>query len=144
MPVFGARRLAVWRHWWPFGGREREAVGEGAHEGEREVLQAALKALAKGSPTSMKVTLQQLAAGRSKNLEECLKMEFRLVHRFLEAPDFAEGVRALLEDKDGEPKWSPGSLSAVTKAAVESYFTPLPEGTPELTFGGRKKKRSRL
>jgi len=121
-----------------------EAVGEGAPEGEREVLQVALKALAKGSPTSMKVTLQQLAAGRSKSLEECLKMEFRLVHRFLEAPDFAEGVRALLEDKDGEPKWSPGSLSAVTKAAVESYFAPLPEGIPELAFGGRKKRRSRL
>ena len=116
-----------------------EAPASAAAAGEREVLQAALKALAKGSPTSLKVTLQQLAMGRLKSLEECLRMEFRLVHRFLRAPDFAEGVRALLEDKDGEPQWSPGSLSAVTKASVDAYFAPLPEGE-ELALGGRARK----
>lgn len=46
--------------------------------------------------------------------------------------DFAEGVRALLVDRDNTPVWNPSSLKDVTEERVASYFTSL--GGLELTL----------
>ena len=80
----------------------------------------------KMSPTSMKVSLRMLREGRNKSLEECLKMEYRLVRRCCEDNDFYEGVRALLVDKDNNPKWEPKDLENVDQAMLDRYFSPLP------------------
>jgi enoyl-CoA hydratase len=40
-------------------------------------------------------------------------MEFRLALRVLKTPDFREGVRAALVDKERSPKWQPSSLAGV-------------------------------
>ena len=45
-----------------------------------------------------------------ESLKECLEMEFKMVVRGCIYPDFYEGVRALLVDKDNLPKWNPGVL----------------------------------
>lgn len=89
--------------------------------------------LRKKSPTSLKVTLQQLRNGKSLTLDECLKMEYRMVLRFLQGHDFYEGVRAVIVDKDQNPKWQPSELSEVTQEMVEAYFAPL-KGRKELSF----------
>ena len=39
--------------------------------------------------------------------------------RFLD-PDFYEGVRAALIDKDGNPQWSPNSIN--DSIQIDSYF----------------------
>lgn len=52
-------------------------------------------------------------------------MEFRLSQRFVHGHDFAEGVRAVLIDKDNRPVWKPSDLASVTEEQVESYFRPL-------------------
>jgi enoyl-CoA hydratase len=57
-----------------------------------------------------------------------MRLEYRLVHRFVAGHDFREGVRALIIDKDNRPKWRPSSLEDVTAADVEAYFRPLPGG----------------
>ena len=57
-----------------------------------------------------------------------MRLEYRLVHRFMAGHDFREGVRALLIDKDRRPKWQPNRLEDVSEAAVEAYFAPLPGG----------------
>jgi enoyl-CoA hydratase len=46
-------------------------------------------------------------------LAEVLVDDYRTLGRLLARPDFAEGVRAQLIDKDGRPKWSPVSLEAL-------------------------------
>ena len=42
---------------------------------------------------------------------------------FMNTPDFYEGVRAVLVDKDGLPKWHPDKLEALTHSDIEHYFT---------------------
>ena len=51
---------------------------------------------------------------------------------FMAGEDFYEGIRALLVDKDRQPKWSPAELAEVTPALVEAHFRPL--GARDLTF----------
>lgn len=78
------------------------------------------------SPTSLKVTLRQLRLGRRlPDFEAAMRLEFRLVQRFMADGDFFEGVRAQIIDKDQRPRWSPERLEAVTEAAVDAYFAPL-------------------
>lgn len=79
------------------------------------------------SPTSLKVTFEEIHRGANLSLIECLKMEYRLVVRHLENSDFKEGVRALLIDKDQQPKWNPPTLEKVTEERVQSFFVKLPD-----------------
>ena len=51
--------------------------------------------------------------------------DYRLGCRFLDGRDFYEGVRAVLVDKDNEPRWQPGALAEVDDATVAAYFAPL-------------------
>ena len=90
--------------------------------------QAQLETLATKSPTSLAVTFRQLRAGAALDFDEAMRLEYRLVHRFMAGHDFREGVRALIIDKDNRPQWRPATLDGVTAADVEAYFRPLPSG----------------
>jgi enoyl-CoA hydratase len=57
-----------------------------------------------------------------------VRLEYRLVQRFLAGHDFREGIRALIIDKDNQPRWRPELLAEVSPVAVDAYFAPLPEG----------------
>lgn len=78
------------------------------------------------SPTSMKVTLKEISLGAKLSLAECLRMEFRLGNHHVIKSDFAEGVRALLIDKDNQPKWNPPTLEAVSDDIVNKFFEKVP------------------
>lgn len=85
------------------------------------------------SPTSLKVALRQLTEGALLDIDEALRVEYRLSCRFVEAHDFCEGVRAALVDRDHDPRWDPPSVEAVSDEHVERFFAPLPP-TAELDF----------
>ncbi|CAB3402404.1 unnamed protein product [Caenorhabditis bovis] len=91
--------------------------------------------LKKMSPTSLKVTHKQLTEGSRMNYAKIFTMEFRLTQRFLADNDFHEGCRAILIDKDRNPKWNPATLEEVTDERVEKYFAPLPNNE-DLKFQG--------
>jgi len=55
-----------------------------------------------------------------------MAMEYRIASRVLTRPDFAEGVRAVIVDKDNNPKWDPPSPEGVTDALIDAIFAPLP------------------
>ncbi len=94
----------------------------------------ALETLASKSPTSLKVTLEQIRrGGRAATFAETMSMEYRMSQHFARGNDFPEGVRALLVDKDHKPNWRPARLEDVSEAAVAGYFAPVP--WRELTFG---------
>jgi len=79
------------------------------------------------SPTSLKVAFRQMAEGSTRSMDDCMRMEYRILNRMLTGHDFYEGIRAAIIDKDGKPVWKPATLDAVKGAAVESYFAPLGE-----------------
>ena len=99
---------------------------------DRPFAQEALATLREKSPLSVAVTMAELVRGRDLDLASCLAMEYRMVNRFLEDSDFAEGVRALLIDKDKRPRWRHARIEDVPEATIEACFAPLPAG--ELTF----------
>jgi len=81
---------------------------------------AALGQMRLGSPTSLRVTLAALRKARDiPTLEGCLEQEFRTSCSFLGVDDFCEGIRAVLVDKDGQPRWSPASPAEVDDRVVE-------------------------
>jgi enoyl-CoA hydratase/carnithine racemase len=75
------------------------------------------------SPTSLAVSLELLRRGASATLDECLDMELALTRAVVSRhPDFREGVRALLVDKDNQPAWSPPRIEDVDPAAIQAMF----------------------
>ena len=84
--------------------------------------QAVHAELTKRAPLSLVVTLRHLQAATAMDLRQTLMMDYRLAVRCLQAPDFAEGVRAALIDKDHAPRWSPERLDDVTPGMVHRYF----------------------
>ena len=74
------------------------------------------------SPTSLAVTFAQLNRAINFELNEVIQQDAVLANHFLQQPDLFEGVRALLIDKDGQPKWTPATLTAVQPERVEDYF----------------------
>jgi enoyl-CoA hydratase/carnithine racemase len=84
--------------------------------------QAILDELAARSPTSLKITLRHLHESRGRGLRETLEWDHCLAGRCMAAPDFHEGVRAILIDKDRTPSWQPATLAAVSDHMVNKYF----------------------
>jgi enoyl-CoA hydratase len=81
------------------------------------------------SPQALKVSLRQMRTGaKLTTFEDNMAMEYRLGGRVVRTPDFQEGVRAVIVDKDNAPKWSPGDLAGVTDAMLDAFFAPLPAG----------------
>lgn len=86
-------------------------------------IKSALEIFAKGSPTSWAVIIEQLNRGKDLSLEEVFNFELNLSMQFTLHPDFQEGVRALLVDKDQKPQWF--STDKIDNAWIEGHFTPL-------------------
>ena len=100
---------------------------------EPEAQQAA-REIAGKSPTSLKVTLRALRQARAApTLDHALEMEYRLAMAFMRTPDFREGVRAAVVDKDRNPAWSPATLADVSPALVEGFFRAPDHGGLRLT-----------
>ncbi len=77
------------------------------------------------SPTSLQVAFRQLREGRGRSMADCMALEYRIVSRILAGPDFYEGIRAAIIDKDGAPVWNPATLEAVDLDAIEAIFARL-------------------
>ncbi|WP_419815217.1 enoyl-CoA hydratase/isomerase family protein [Glacieibacterium sp.] len=108
-----------------------EAIQASLAEGD-DWARAQHEAIARMSPTSLKLTLRALRMGESATIEAALRTEYRIVCAIRDGRDFYEGVRALLIDKDRNPMWSPATLAEVDEDLLDSYFREPAGG--DLTF----------
>ena len=84
------------------------------------------RVLAAKSPTSMKIALRELRQAREKpSFADEIALEYRLACRIISTPDFQEGVRAVVIDKDNAPRWSPARLEDVTDEMLDRLFAPF-------------------
>lgn len=104
-----------------------EVGGQGGEAGK--FVEQTLQNLLAGSPTSLKLALESLKRGREKNFKECLEMEYSMAAHLIREPNFYEGIRAALIDKDRNPQWNQ-SLTAVP-SDLSGYFA-LPDGIAPL------------
>ena len=78
--------------------------------------------LSSGCPTTAGIVLEQLARVADMSLADAFRMELTVATHCANNADFAEGVRALLIDKDGAPQWQFGSLDTLPREYVLSHF----------------------
>lgn len=89
-----------------------------------EWLQAAIETYRNGCPATARIFVEQMQRAETQSLAEMFQMELTIAYQCIRHPDFAEGVRALLVDKDRNPSWAHASTAAVTDEYVEAHFTP--------------------
>ena len=84
--------------------------------------QSALAALRAASPSSVLWSFEALRRGAGRTLERCLQDELALTRHATRHPDFLEGVRAMVVDKDRTPRWSPPRMEDVDTAGIIALF----------------------
>lgn len=122
-----ARAFAINKHF-SLGSLDQIIASLRADAQEDTFAAETLEVLAAKSPTSLCVAFDQVASGNALDMDECMRMEFRILNRMLAGHDFYEGIRAAVIDKDNRPVWRPASLAEVDPAAVAAHFASLGEG----------------
>ncbi|MEO5667236.1 MAG: enoyl-CoA hydratase/isomerase family protein [Bdellovibrionota bacterium] len=84
---------------------------------------AGKKSFLAGSPTSAGVIFDQLAFTKHLSLSQCFEFEYRLSSSFAKHPDFREGIRALIVDKDNAPRWSPGHVAELRRGDIHKLLS---------------------
>ena len=111
-----------------FAGRTLEEILAALEADDSEWAAKELKTLRAKSPQSCKVALRQLADSLTLgSFADEMRMEYRIGSRVLVSHDFAEGVRAVIVDKTGDPQWNPATPQGVTDEQIEAIFAALPE-----------------
>ncbi|MDP2561260.1 enoyl-CoA hydratase/isomerase family protein [Psychrobium sp. 1_MG-2023] len=88
-------------------------------------LSKAQRSLANGSAVSACILERQLSVGAELTLEECFKLELSLSVRCGQLGEFSEGVRALLIDRDNQPKWLYQQVNDVDSQVIDDLFRPM-------------------
>jgi enoyl-CoA hydratase/carnithine racemase len=78
-----------------------------------------------GCPATAHLIMRQLQLGQNMTLKEVVQWELILAMQSVRHPDFSEGIRAMVVDKDFQPKWQHSSLEGVPNEWVEGLLTPL-------------------
>jgi|AntDeeMetagen681_2_1112603.scaffolds.fasta_scaffold00148_12 enoyl-CoA hydratase/carnithine racemase len=93
-----------------------------AYAGDDEWLMKAVKTVAKASPTSLTLHWRHFHNTLHDSLSRVFDKELQMSLRSLKMGEFAEGIRALLIDKDLKPRWHFPSLESVDPDWVEQFF----------------------
>jgi len=117
-----------------FAAERYEDILAALEKDETEWAAKELATLHSKSPQACKVSLRVVAEGATMaSFADEMRQEYRVAARVVRRHDFLEGVRALLVDKDNQPRWDPPTPEGVTDEMLDEIFAPLPnkeEWTP--------------
>ncbi len=91
-----------------------------AYKGKNPWIKQGVKNYLAGCPATVQVIMQQLKQGGSMSLKEVVQWELELALQAVRHPDFAEGIRAMVVDKDFKPKWQHANVKAVPANWIKS------------------------
>jgi enoyl-CoA hydratase len=77
---------------------------------ELDLCKEVFRRLGERSPTALAVTLQLLRANEGRPIPEVFHREALAAHFMITHPDYLEGIRARIIDKDDQPRWQPGAI----------------------------------
>jgi len=107
---------------WRFDTNDFAHLMQNIEEAEGEDWMKFRDQIKKLSPLSMQVSFEQLRRAQGFNLAQALEQDFILLQHFLVHPEFYEGIRALLIDKDKHPHWTYQHWFDVPKPIIQSFF----------------------
>lgn len=102
-----------------------------AYAGDSRWVRKAAASLSSASPTSMAIIWRHLQVSRMASLAEVLANERVLSVQCLRKGEFAEGIRALLIDKDQQPRWRYPSLEEVDPTWIDDFFAGQSDGATD-------------
>ncbi|KAK8017575.1 ClpP/crotonase [Apiospora rasikravindrae] len=99
----------------------------------KEWAEKTLATLHQRSPTAVHVALRQMQVGRDWSIAETFEREHQIAARFMQHPDFVEGVTAQLGKPRRTPAWEPASLEEVPAggSVSEPFFRTDAPGAPK-------------
>ena len=104
----------------PFAAPDVPAILAALEGAGTEWARETLATLRQVSPSSLLWSFGLLRRGAGRTLEQCLEAELALTRHATRHPDFAEGIRAMLVDKDRTPRWHPARIEDVDPADIEA------------------------
>ncbi|MFH1489545.1 MAG: enoyl-CoA hydratase/isomerase family protein, partial [Pseudomonadota bacterium] len=78
-----------------------------------DLCEGVFQQLSERSPTALAVTLQLLRRNKGRPIEDVFRADLKAARYLLDHPDYLEGIRARLIDRDDRPRWQPESLEEV-------------------------------
>ncbi|WP_287814492.1 enoyl-CoA hydratase/isomerase family protein, partial [Pseudomonas sp.] len=96
--------------------------------GDDVLLAKAAHTLNEGCPLTAHLVWEQITRARHLSLAQVFQMEYTLSLNCCRHPEFSEGVRARLIDKDQKPRWHWPDIASVPQAVVEAHFSKAWEG----------------
>jgi len=98
------------------------------HAHNDTVLSRAAKNLSEGCPLTAHLVWEQIKRARHMSLAQVFQMEYTMSLNCCRHPEFSEGVRARLIDKDQTPHWHWQDVAMLPEAVVEAHFAKVWEG----------------
>lgn len=93
-----------------------------AYEGDNDWVKLGISNFKAGCPGTAHLIMEQMERGALMSLKEAVQWELVLAYQSVRHPDFAEGIRAMVVDKDFTPRWQHAHVDEVPRAWVEGLM----------------------
>jgi enoyl-CoA hydratase/carnithine racemase len=98
------------------------------HDHADPLLSRAAKTMLEGCPLTAHLIWEQIHRARHLSLAQVFQMEYSMSLNCCRHPEFREGVRARLIDKDQKPRWHWPDISHIPPTVIEAHFRKVWEG----------------
>ncbi|MBV9758698.1 MAG: enoyl-CoA hydratase/isomerase family protein [Alphaproteobacteria bacterium] len=105
-----------------FGADSVAGIVRGLEAEDSDWARETLATLRQMSPASVLWSFALLRRGADSSLAEALQAELALTRRVVRHPDYLEGVRAMVVDKDRKPRWKAARIEDVDPAEIAAVF----------------------